>query len=204
MKNSTRGTLALSATLTAALFSMGVTEAHASSVNWDAVAQCESSGNWHINTGNGYYGGLQFTLSTWHANGGSGNPANAPRSEQIRVAENVLASQGIGAWPVCGAKGYNGSASRSTGSYVAPKRSFVDNMPKKTYKPVERHTVTPKKNSDSNTGTPVTYKVVDGDTLSSIGAKYNVSWQHIYAANKKVIGSDPDLIFPGQEFTFTI
>jgi nucleoid-associated protein YgaU len=77
-------------------------------------------------------------------------------------------------------------------------------MPKKTYKPVERHTVVPKNNSDSNTGTSVAVKVVDGDTLSSIGARFNVSWQHIYRANKKIIGSNPDLIFPGQEFTFTI
>jgi len=75
------------------------------SVNWDAIAQCESGGNWAISTGNGYSGGLQFTSSTWHANGGSGSPAGASRDEQIRVAENVLHSQGIGAWPVCGRRG---------------------------------------------------------------------------------------------------
>lgn len=75
------------------------------SVNWDAIAQCESGGNWSISTGNGFSGGLQFTSSTWHANGGSGSPANASREEQIRVAENVLRSQGIGAWPVCGRRG---------------------------------------------------------------------------------------------------
>ena len=75
------------------------------SVNWDAIAQCESGGNWAINTGNGFSGGLQFTSSTWHANGGSGSPQNASREEQIRVAENVLHSQGIGAWPVCGRRG---------------------------------------------------------------------------------------------------
>ncbi|MEI7718176.1 MAG: transglycosylase family protein, partial [Mycobacterium sp.] len=75
------------------------------SVNWDAIAQCESGGNWGINTGNGYMGGLQFTSGTWHANGGSGSPAGASREEQIRVAENVLRSQGIGAWPVCGRRG---------------------------------------------------------------------------------------------------
>ena len=63
---------------------------------------CESSGNWSINTGNGYYGGLQFSQSTWEANGGSGSASNASRDEQIRVAENVLATQGPGAWPVCG------------------------------------------------------------------------------------------------------
>lgn len=75
------------------------------SVNWDAVAKCESGGNWAINTGNGFVGGLQFTMSTWHSNGGSGSPAAASRTEQIRVAENVLKSQGIGAWPVCGKRG---------------------------------------------------------------------------------------------------
>jgi LysM repeat protein len=71
---------------------------------WDQLAQCESGGNWSTNTGNGYYGGLQFAQGTWEANGGSGNPANASREEQIRVAENVQASQGWGAWPACSDK----------------------------------------------------------------------------------------------------
>jgi uncharacterized membrane protein len=75
------------------------------SVNWDAIAACESGGNWGISTGNGYAGGLQFTPSTWRANGGSGSPNGASREEQIRVGENVLHSQGIGAWPVCGRRG---------------------------------------------------------------------------------------------------
>lgn len=79
--------------------------AKADSVNWDAIAACESGGNWSINTGNGYYGGLQFNAGTWRANGGSGLPHNASRAEQIRVAENVLRTQGIGAWPVCGRRG---------------------------------------------------------------------------------------------------
>lgn len=79
--------------------------ARAYSVNWDAIAQCESGGNWGISTGNGYSGGLQFTPSTWRANGGAGSAAGASREEQIRVAENVLHSQGIGAWPVCGRRG---------------------------------------------------------------------------------------------------
>ena len=70
--------------------------------NWDAMAQCESGGNWNENTGNGFYGGLQFTPATWAANGGVGAPAAASRDEQIRVARNVLHTQGIGAWPVCG------------------------------------------------------------------------------------------------------
>ena len=71
-------------------------------VNWDAVAQCESGGNWTINSGNGYYGGLQFSPATWTANGGTGLPNQARRDEQIRVAENVLRTQGISAWPDCG------------------------------------------------------------------------------------------------------
>ncbi|MDU0293674.1 transglycosylase family protein, partial [Saccharothrix longispora] len=88
----------------------GTASAQGSGVNWDAVAACESGGNWSINTGNGYYGGLQFLPSTWRANGGSGMPNQASREEQIRVAENVLVSQGIGAWPVCGPKGLGGAA----------------------------------------------------------------------------------------------
>jgi hypothetical protein len=79
--------------------------ANADSVNWDAIAQCESGGNWSTNTGNGAYGGLQFKQATWSANGGVGNPATAPRAEQIRVAENVLRTQGLGAWPTCGSHG---------------------------------------------------------------------------------------------------
>lgn len=71
--------------------------------NWDAVAGCESGGNWNINTGNGFYGGLQFTLQTWYAFGGQGSPQYASRASQIFVAERVLAVQGRGAWPICGA-----------------------------------------------------------------------------------------------------
>ena len=70
--------------------------------NWDAMAQCESGGNWSADTGNGHYGGLQFSPSTWAANGGVGSPAAASRDEQIAVARNVLRTQGLGAWPVCG------------------------------------------------------------------------------------------------------
>ncbi|MBS2964879.1 transglycosylase family protein, partial [Actinocrinis puniceicyclus] len=91
--------------------------AHASSVNWDAVAQCESGGNWAINTGNGFYGGLQFTESTWLAYGGGSyaHYANqASRTQQIAIAEKVLAGQGIGAWPVCGKRGYTSGGSYTT------------------------------------------------------------------------------------------
>lgn len=97
------GVFAVAALATSTGMSAGT--AHADSMNWDAVAQCESGGNWAANTGNGTYGGLQFKQATWTANGGVGSPATASRAEQIRVAENVLASQGPGAWPTCGAQG---------------------------------------------------------------------------------------------------
>lgn len=71
---------------------------------WDRLAQCESSGNWSINTGNGYYGGLQFSLASWRGVGGSGLPSQASREEQIARAEQLLARQGWGAWPACSAK----------------------------------------------------------------------------------------------------
>jgi uncharacterized protein YabE (DUF348 family) len=70
---------------------------------WDRIAACESGGNWSTNTGNGYYGGLQFNLGTWHAYGGQGRPDQNSREAQIAVAERVAAaSGGYGAWPVCG------------------------------------------------------------------------------------------------------
>jgi LysM repeat protein len=71
---------------------------------WDRLAQCESGGNWGISTGNGFYGGLQFTQGSWRAAGGSGSPNQASRSEQIRVAQNLQRQQGWGAWPTCSAK----------------------------------------------------------------------------------------------------
>ena len=90
--------------------------AHASSpapvssggVNWSAIAACESGGNWAASTGNGFYGGLQFTEQTWLGYGGGryASSANlATPAQQIAIAQNVLAGQGIGAWPTCGARG---------------------------------------------------------------------------------------------------
>ncbi len=71
---------------------------------WDRLAQCESGGNWSTSTGNGYYGGLQFTPGSWHAAGGSGMPNQASREEQIRVAQQLQQRQGWGAWPTCSSK----------------------------------------------------------------------------------------------------
>ncbi len=72
--------------------------------NWDAIAQCESGGNWQANTGNGEYGGLQFKPGTWAQYGGVGNPATASREQQIAVANRVFAQQGVEPWPKCGAQ----------------------------------------------------------------------------------------------------
>jgi hypothetical protein len=71
---------------------------------WDRLAQCESGGNWAINTGNGYSGGLQFSHATWRAYGGSGKAYQNSRSQQIRIAEKIKAAQGWGAWPACSRK----------------------------------------------------------------------------------------------------
>lgn len=76
--------------------------AQADGDNWDLVADCESAGDWSADTGNGFYGGLQFKESTWQEFGGQGSPADASRAEQIAVADRVLAGQGPRAWPTCG------------------------------------------------------------------------------------------------------
>lgn len=102
----TATTLAISGTLGTGAVLIATENASAASLGtWDKVAACESSGNWAINTGNGFYGGLQFTQSTWAAFGGTKIAPRADlasKNDQIRVAERVLAGQGPGAWPVCG------------------------------------------------------------------------------------------------------
>ena len=88
--------------------STGPVPASSGGVNWGAVAACESGGNWGANTGNGFYGGLQFTQGTWDAYGGGQYASSANQAtpaQQMAVANRVLAGQGIGAWPVCGANG---------------------------------------------------------------------------------------------------
>ncbi|ORB87112.1 resuscitation-promoting factor [Mycobacterium kansasii] len=96
---------ATAAAFVAASMSLATAIAHADVMNWDAVAQCESGGNWTANTGNGSYGGLQFKQSTWDEYGGVGSPANASKQEQIAVANRVLVGQGPAAWPKCASAG---------------------------------------------------------------------------------------------------
>lgn len=106
MKNtSIRRTVAALAIGGAVAATMSMPAANAvDGATWDALAQCESGGNWSINTGNGFYGGLQFTQQSWNGVGMSGSPATATRAQQIEAGERLLAIQGWGAWPACSAK----------------------------------------------------------------------------------------------------
>jgi nucleoid-associated protein YgaU len=175
-----------------------------SSVNWDAIAQCESGGNWSINTGNGYYGGLQFSRGTWTANGGGkyASTANqASRSEQISVAERVLDHQGIGAWPVCGRKG--GSTKHFTATHTTGSRSASRSTSHK--KVTTHHKSTTKSTTAVRPATAkangADYTVKSGDTLSKIATQHAVKggWRALYTLNKSEIGGNPNLIFPGQQ-----
>jgi LysM repeat protein len=122
------------------------TASAATVATWDKVAQCESSGNWSINTGNGFYGGLQFTQSTWSAFGGTAYASRADlatKDQQIAVAEKVLASQGPGAWPVCSKKAGltkgGAPASVDTSSDAKPQSAPQQQTPKRqAQKPVEK------------------------------------------------------------------
>ena len=184
---------------------IGLSSAHAESAGvWDKVANCESSGNWHINTGNGYYGGLQFSAGTWRAYGGGAYASlasEASRSEQIAVASKVQASQGWGAWPVCSGKAGaygsapSGAAAPSTlKTYKAPETLRTERVRPAT------QAAAPATRARTVTGHG-DYTVVAGDTLSSIAAAHGTSWERLYQANKQVIGGDPNLILPGQRLT---
>ncbi|RAG83233.1 transglycosylase [Streptacidiphilus pinicola] len=211
-------TAAVAATLVAApvagLLTAGSASA-ASTSTWDAVAQCESGGDWSINTGNGFYGGLQFTPSTWAAYGGTQYAAQANQAtegQQIAVAEKVLASQGPGAWPVCGpqagltAGGAPASVDTSAGSSNSSAGSSSDNSaagpqsstPAPAQAPVQKSTPAPAPAQSTGSSAKGSYTVKSGDTLSAIAAAHGTNWHSLYAANKTTIGGNPNLILPGQ------
>jgi LysM repeat protein len=151
---------------------------------WDKLAQCESGGNWSINTGNGYYGGLQFSLPTWRAFGGTGMPHQASKGTQIAVAERVLASQGWNAWPSCSRKtGVRGFSASSGGEIraSAPAPAAAPAAP------------APAKNGAD-------YTVAAGDTLSKIASREQVpgGWQALYQRNADVL-SNPNVLRVGQQ-----
>ncbi|MEV6396958.1 transglycosylase family protein [Streptomyces sp. NPDC051907] len=173
---------------------------------WDRIAQCESGGNWHINTGNGYYGGLQFSGSTWRAYGGGAYASTADKAskaQQIAVATKVQQSQGWGAWPTCSARaGAAGSAPKTEAPAAKAKpakpakpaaktRAAKPAAPAKAPERASGHTQRGAARGDD-------YTVRSGDTLSGIAAAHGADWRGVYAANKAVIGDDPNLIVPGQ------
>ncbi|MGJ7419526.1 transglycosylase family protein [Streptomyces cinereoruber] len=200
------------------------TASAATSSEWDRVAQCESGGNWSINTGNGYYGGLQFSASTWAAYGGTAYASTADqasKSQQIAIAEKVLAGQGKGAWPSCGVglsgASYDGGAAESAPQQEQPKqqqpkqerkaeqpttRSEQRQAPKKERQAAPEAA---KKTVTTPTGKTVKkgdgeYKVMAGDTLSKIADAQGVKggWAQLFELNKDVV-ENADLIYPGQQ-----
>ena len=196
---------------------------------WDALAQCESGGNWSINTGNGFYGGLQFAQQSWSGVGMSGSPATATRAQQIEAGERLLAIQGWGAWPACSAKlglyGKTGAAptyteptttvaaqSQTQQTYTAPAAQVA---PAAVEAPAAAPAAPVAPAVEAPAAAPVaeapaaapkaaagTYTVVPGDSLSLIAAKLGVAggYQAIAAANTDII-YNVDRIFPGQVLT---
>jgi nucleoid-associated protein YgaU len=162
-----RAVVVIAAGLAGSVALTGPAQPAAASINWEAIARCESGGNWSINTGNGYYGGLQFSRSTWRAYGGGtyASTANhASKAEQIRIAERVLRGQGIGAWPHCGRRHGFQAASRGSVRKVSSSRT----------------------NRASGT-----YTVRPGDTLARIAARHDVpgGWRALYRANAGILRS---------------
>lgn len=186
---------------------LGTGAAQAADVEtWDKVAACESTNDWDINTGNGYYGGLQFTRSTWEAYGGTRYAPRADlatKDQQIAVAEEVLDGQGPGAWPVCSVRA--GLTRGGDTPDIQPAADGPDGNEKSgksgkktggsSVEDVKPHT-TPQ----SRAGRAEMYTVVRGDTLSGIAAGERVGggWRKLYDTNRSTIGGDPDLIIPGQ------
>ncbi|MFI6370718.1 transglycosylase family protein [Streptomyces sp. NPDC050546] len=188
---------------------MGTGAAQAADVDtWNKVAACESTSNWSINTGNGFYGGLQFTQSTWEAYGGRGYAARADlatKDQQIAVAEKVLDGQGPGAWPVCSVKA---GLTRGGGEPdIRPASESTKKDAKKDRKRAKTsiEDVRPQSTPQSRAGSAEMYTVVRGDTLSEIASDQEVrgGWRGLYAANRSAIGADPDVILPGQRLALS-
>ncbi|OEJ93408.1 transglycosylase family protein [Streptomyces thermolilacinus] len=188
----------LTVTIGSALPLIGAGTAHAASVDvWEKVAACESTSRWQTNTGNGHYGGLQFTQSTWEAYGGTRYAPRADlatRDQQIAVAEKVLKGQGPRAWPTCSER----AGLTRGGEAPAVRTGTRDDRGDRADRPVTPTTI-PNQRRES-------YTVARGDSLSRIAADERVpgGWQRLYAQNRMVIGDDPDLIFPGQKLTLRV
>ncbi|WP_030870238.1 transglycosylase family protein [Streptomyces sp. NRRL F-2747] len=190
---------------------IGAGTAHAASVDtWNKVADCESTNNWHINTGNGYYGGLQFSQSTWRAFGGTAYAARADlatKDQQIAVAEKVLGGQGPQAWPVCGKQAglsRSGPAPAVSAQGQGQGQGVKVQVQVKEAKPAAPPATTPRPTGTSVLPNP--YVVAPGDSLSAIATRQHVEggWQALYETNRATVGSDPNLILPGQRLTLRV
>jgi nucleoid-associated protein YgaU len=182
------GTIALAGLAITGIAWAPTADAYTPSV-WDRVAACESSGNWHINTGNGYYGGVQFSYSTWLGFGGGKYAPRADlatKAEQIAVAQRVLASQGVGAWPVCGPRA--GLTRENGGATSAPLPANPGVAPQRV---VRKHRVV------RHAGR--LYRVHAGDTLSLIARRLGVSggWRALWRANRATV-PNPNFLRIGQ------
>jgi LysM repeat protein len=178
---------------------IAATPAQASATNWDAIASCESGGNWSINTGNGYEGGLQFNATTWKAYGGSGSAANASREEQIAVAERVMAAQGHGAWPVCSRYAGSGSSYKSSNTEGSTKKSTPTKKSTKVAPKVAAPSA-PAATGANSSNPNGDYTVVAGDTLSKIAGQFNVQggFHKLQELNAQYVPNE-NLILVGQK-----
>ncbi|HVT20563.1 MAG TPA: transglycosylase family protein [Mycobacteriales bacterium] len=168
----------------------------ATDAQWDRVAQCESGGNWHINTGNGYYGGLQFAAHTWNSFDTKHYAPRADlasRAEQIDVANHVLAREGWGAWPVCSQ--YAGSPGPS--AHVRKARHHAKHRHAAKHRHDHR---TPTLESDTAKRASTRHYVVKrGDTLIGIARAHHVKggWHALYHRNRAAIGPNPSQLSVG-------
>ncbi|MGW5117140.1 transglycosylase family protein [Streptomyces noursei] len=157
-----------------------------SGTDWDQIAACESSGNWHTNTGNGYHGGLQIAPSTWRAYGGGRYAPRADlasRAEQIAIGERIAQDRGLSPWPNCGVQGAATSDRAASSRGPAPPSA-------------EAHRTTPRRG---------TYTVRPGDCLSDIAHHTDApgGTSNLYALNRARLRNGPDRIYPGQRLRLT-
>ncbi|MDV9193034.1 transglycosylase family protein [Streptomyces sp. SR27] len=199
---------------------IGAGTVHAASLDvWEKVASCESTSQWQINTGNGYFGGLQFSQSTWERYGGTHYAPRADlasKDQQIAIAERVLKGQGPGAWPACGPRAglaRGGEAPDVTpDGRTAAKPSGGGNTMKTASMPGQRALSAEASHQARNVGPTAVptvremYTVTPGDSLSKIALEERVQggWKGLYDSNRPVVGDDPDLILPGQRLTLRI
>ena len=222
------------APLVAAIPLATASPASAETSSWDRLAACESGGNWAINTGNGYYGGLQFADGTWDGQGGERFASRADlasKAEQIVVAARLLDSSGWGPWPACSSRlGLGGEERREALATAEEYRARIngtqtngdetrsddtqaedserdrvedrdrDQPEAETRAADARTTERATRGKHRKAASSDSYVVRSGDTLSAIAREKDLpgGWQNLYRLNKRTIGSNPGLIFPGQ------